>query len=94
MVNGTPVLDIKPYVPQYDTPCVESRSIEHSNQLCDDNSVVGRNLHWERLPRESDGRSEDGDSILQDQSDLDFDIQGFFHTIKYLQKSLKIFIVI
>lgn len=79
MVNGTPVLDIKPYVPQYDTPSLDSSSVQHSNQICDDNSVIAaRNLQWERLPRESDGRSEDGDSILQDQSDLDFDIQGFF----------------
>lgn len=67
MVNGTPVLDIKPYVPQYDTPYTSQvNSVQHSNQ----------NLQWERLPRESDGRSEDGDSILQDQSDTDIDIQG------------------
>lgn len=89
MIDGTPVLDIKPYIPQYDMPYPSNCSQTTSAVTVEDSSFnPSRTLQWERLPRESDGRSEDGDSILQDQSDTDIDFQGTVYIFKF--KSLDV----
>lgn len=43
LVDGTPVLDIKPYVPDYDCPCPPARDPDHggcSSTGCKDNPDV------------------------------------------------------
>lgn len=53
MVDGTPVLDVKPFIPQYDSP--------YPAQL----SRPPARLHWHRLHRDSSTDREEVDLDLQ-----------------------------
>ena len=43
LLNETPILDIKPYIPQYDIPRHISESMEDSNYVIDLNNDVEEN---------------------------------------------------
>lgn len=54
MLDGTPVLDIKPYIPQYDNPVFLSNQwysdMQRSNALCGSSDEL---LDHSRIPREA-----------------------------------------
>ena len=43
LLNQTPILDIKPYIPQYDIPRQISKSVEDSNDVFELNNDVEEN---------------------------------------------------
>lgn len=61
MLDGTPVLDIKPYIPQYDNPTFLANQwnaeFQRSKQLYGSNSEL---LDHSSIPREAPDGEEDG----------------------------------
>lgn len=63
MLDGTPVLDVKPYIPHYDNPVTLSQQWNAEKHL--GNDIYGSNselIDHSRIPREAPDGEEEGSS--------------------------------
>lgn len=60
MLDGTPVLDIKPYIPQYDNPLNLGHACNSTDKLHNSNSQDGQLNDCVQMPREAPDGEECG----------------------------------